>query len=138
MFPNQFNVYLHDTPADSLFERVSRSFSHGCVRVENPVALAEYVLRDQQGWTRDKIEEAMHGEEERTVRLKQAIPVYLGYWTARVSSDGEMQFRKDVYGIDHRLSALLADRLSRLRKSAAAAASAMNRGSGPVSRSSTD
>jgi murein L,D-transpeptidase YcbB/YkuD len=138
MFPNQFNVYLHDTPADSLFARASRSFSHGCVRLENPLALAEYVLRDQQGWTREKIEEAMHAEEERTVKLKKAIPVYLGYWTARVSSDGVMQFRKDVYGIDSRLTALLADRLSRLRKSAAAAASAMNRPAGVVSRSSTD
>jgi L,D-transpeptidase YcbB len=130
MFPNQFNVYLHDTPTDSLFARASRSFSHGCVRLENPLALAEYVLRDQQGWTRDKIEEAMHAEEERTVKLKKAIPVYLGYWTARVSSDGLMQFRKDVYGIDGRLTARLADRLSRQRKSAAAAASAMNRSAG--------
>ena len=137
MFPNQFNVYLHDTPTDSLFARASRSFSHGCVRLENPLALAEYVLRDQQGWTREKIEEAMHAEEERTVKLKKAIPVYLGYWTARVSSDGVMQFRKDVYGIDSRLTALLADRLSRLRKSAAAAASAMNRPAGVVNRSST-
>ena len=138
MFPNQFNVYLHDTPTDSLFARASRSFSHGCVRLENPLALAEYVLRDQQGWTRDKIEEAMHAEEERTVKLKKAIPVYLGYWTARVSSDGVMQFWKDVYGIDSRLTALLADRLSRLRKSAAAAASAMNRPAAGVNRSSTD
>ena len=135
MFPNQFNVYLHDTPTDSLFARASRSFSHGCVRLENPLALAEYVLRDQQGWTRERIEEAMHAEEERTVKLKKAIPVYLGYWTARVSSDGVMQFRKDVYGIDSRLTALLADRLSRLRKSAAAAASAMNRPAGVVNRS---
>jgi murein L,D-transpeptidase YcbB/YkuD len=140
MFPNQFNVYLHDTPMDSLFARASRSFSHGCVRLENPLALAEYVLRDQQGWTREKIEQAMHAEEERTVKLKTAIPVYLGYWTARVSSDGVMQFRKDVYGIDSRLTALLADRLSRLRKSAAAAAaaSAMNRPATPLNRNSTD
>ena len=139
MFPNQFNVYLHDTPADSLFARASRSFSHGCVRLENPMALAEYVLRDQQGWTREKIEEAMGGQEERTVKLKEAIPVYLGYWTARASSDGVMQFRKDVYGIDGRLTALLTDRLNRLRKSAAAAASAMNtRPAGTITRSSTD
>ena len=122
MFPNQFNVYLHDTPTDSLFARASRSFSHGCVRLENPLALAEYVLRDQPEWTRERIQEAMHAEEERTVKLRAAIPVYLGYWTARVSADGVMQFRQDVYGIDRRLTSLLADRLSRLRKSAAAAA----------------
>jgi murein L,D-transpeptidase YcbB/YkuD len=124
MFPNQFNVYLHDTPADSLFARASRSFSHGCVRLENPIALAEYVLRDQPEWTREKIQEAMDAGEERTVKLRAAIPVYLGYWTARVSADGMLQFRRDVYGIDARLSVLLADRLSRLRKTAAAAASA--------------
>jgi murein L,D-transpeptidase YcbB/YkuD len=127
MFPNQFNVYLHDTPADSLFARASRSFSHGCVRLENPTALAEYVLRHQPEWTREKIQEAMNAAEERTVKLRAAIPVYLGYWTARVSADGVLQFRRDVYGIDGRLSTLLADRLSRLRKTAAAAASAANR-----------
>ncbi len=60
MFPNQFNVYLHDTPADSLFSRASRSFSHGCVRVEQPEKLAEYVLRDQPDWTPERITEAMH------------------------------------------------------------------------------
>jgi murein L,D-transpeptidase YcbB/YkuD len=122
MFPNQYNVYLHDTPTDSLFARTSRSFSHGCVRLENPLALAEYVLRDQPEWTRERIEEAMNAGQERTVKLRSAIPVYLGYWTARVSGDGILQFRRDVYDIDRRLTILLADRLSRLRKSAAAAA----------------
>jgi murein L,D-transpeptidase YcbB/YkuD len=119
MFPNQHSVYLHDTPADSLFERTGRSLSHGCVRVEKPVELALYVLRDRPEWTREKIEEAMHAGEERAVKLKTPLPVYLGYWTARVSSDGVLQFRKDVYGIDKRQSALLADRLARLRRSAA-------------------
>jgi len=139
MFPNQYNVYLHDTPADSLFARASRSFSHGCVRLENPLALAQYVLRDQPDWTKEKIEEAMHAEEERTVKLRSAIPVYLGYWTARASSDGVLQFRRDVYGIDSRLSRLLAERLSRLRKSAAAAASSANRTSAsPASGSSIE
>jgi L,D-transpeptidase YcbB len=121
MFPNQYNVYLHDTPTDSLFARASRSFSHGCVRVEQPMALAQYVLQDQPDWTKERIDEAMHAQEERTVKLRAAIPVYLGYWTARVSSDGVMQFRKDVYGIDARLKALLAERLGRLRRTAAAA-----------------
>lgn len=125
VFPNQYDVYLHDTPADSLFERTSRSFSHGCVRLEQPMALAEYVLRDQPEWTRERIEQAMHAGEERHVKLKQPIPVYLGYWTASVSADGLVQFRKDLYRIDARQKALLADRLSRLRKSAAATASAI-------------
>ena len=116
MFPNQFDVYLHDTPADSLFERASRSFSHGCVRLEQPMALAEYVLRDQPEWTVERIEEAMHAGEERHVKLKEPLPVYLGYWTARVSSDGVLQFRKDIYSIDERQRRLVADRLARLRK----------------------
>jgi murein L,D-transpeptidase YcbB/YkuD len=124
MFPNQFNVYLHDTPADSLFERASRSLSHGCVRLEEPQRLAEYVLRDQQEWTADRIREAMHGDEERTVKLKHPIPVYLGYWTTRVSGDGTVQFRKDVYGIEGRLSAKLAERLDRMKTSATAAIAA--------------
>ena len=122
MFPNQFNVYLHDTPADSLFERATRSFSHGCVRVEDPVALARYVLRDQPEWTEERIAEAMHAGEEKHVKLKEPLPVYLGYWTARVRPDNTVQFRKDVYQIDRRLTALLADRLQRLKRSGEAAA----------------
>jgi murein L,D-transpeptidase YcbB/YkuD len=122
MFPNQYNVYLHDTPADSLFARASRSFSHGCVRIEQPQALAEYLLRDQSEWTSARIQEAMHAQEERHVKLHEPVPVYLGYFTARVSADGVMQFWKDVYEIDGRLTARLADRLQRLRKAAAAAA----------------
>jgi murein L,D-transpeptidase YcbB/YkuD len=124
MFPNQFNVYLHDTPADSLFERASRSLSHGCVRLEEPEKLAAYVLRDQPEWTADRIREAMLGGEERTVKLKRPIPVYLGYWTSRVSVDGTMQFRKDVYGIEGRLSAKLAERHKRMKNSAVAAVAA--------------
>jgi murein L,D-transpeptidase YcbB/YkuD len=124
MFPNQFNVYLHDTPADSLFERAARSFSHGCVRVEDPVALAQYVLRDQHEWTRDRILEAMHAGEEKTVKLQSPIPVYLGYWTARVRTDNTAQFRNDVYKIDQRLAVRLADRLERLRRTGEAAAAA--------------
>jgi L,D-transpeptidase YcbB len=123
MFPNTFNVYLHDTPADSLFARAIRSFSHGCVRLEQPEALAQYVLTDQPSWTPDKIQAAMHGDEETTVKLKRPIPVYLGYWTARVSSDGVLQFRNDVYGIDVRQTQTLAERLTRLKRHAAAAAS---------------
>jgi len=125
MFPNQFNVYLHDTPADSLFARTVRSFSHGCVRVEQPDALARYVLSDQPEWPPDRIEEAMHEAQEQIVKLRAAIPVYLGYWTARTSADGLLQFRDDIYGIDARQSALLASTLkARQAKAAATAISA--------------
>lgn len=124
MFPNQFNVYLHDTPADSLFERAARSFSHGCVRVEDPVALAQYVLRDQPEWTPERIRDAMHVGTEKHVKLKTAIPVFLGYWTARVRPDNTVQFRKDVYEVDGKLQARLNDRLARLRRSGEAAVAA--------------
>jgi murein L,D-transpeptidase YcbB/YkuD len=122
MFPNQYNVYLHDTPADSLFARATRSFSHGCVRLEDPEALAAYVLSDQPSWTADRIAEAMHGQEETTVKLKEPMPVYLGYWTARVSADGLMQFRTDVYGVDARQTSMLNAQLAKLKRRAEAAA----------------
>lgn len=122
MFPNQFDVYLHDTPTDSLFGRAARLFSHGCVRVEKPEELAQYVLRDQPEWTADRIRDAMFSGRERHVQLREPIPVYLGYWTARVSPDGLVQFRTDIYGVDNRQVALLDDRLRRLQASSEAAA----------------
>jgi murein L,D-transpeptidase YcbB/YkuD len=122
MFPNQFNVYLHDTPTDSLFERASRSFSHGCVRLEQPEALARYVLADQPEWTPERIQEAMHSGVEKHVKLTAPIAVYLGYFTARVSADGILQFRDDLYGIDARQSTLLATALDKLKSHARAAA----------------
>jgi murein L,D-transpeptidase YcbB/YkuD len=118
MFPNEFNVYLHDTPADSLFARASRSFSHGCVRVEQPEALAEYLLKDRAEWTRDTIAAAMHAGEERTVKLQQPIPVYIGYWTADVTPDGKVAFLSDVYGLDARQAAALNERLARAKQPA--------------------
>jgi murein L,D-transpeptidase YcbB/YkuD len=122
MFPNSYNVYLHDTPADSLFARATRSFSHGCVRVEQPEQLARYVLGDQPEWTPERISEAMHAGVEKHVKLTRPIPVYLGYWTARVSSDGLVQFRDDLYGIDGRQATLLTATLEKLKGRAAATA----------------
>jgi murein L,D-transpeptidase YcbB/YkuD len=94
------------------------------VRLEDPVALARYVLRDQGEWTEERIAEAMHSGEEKHVKVKEPIPVYLGYWTARVDTDGLVQFRKDVYGIDGQLAVKVKDRLERLRKSGVATARA--------------
>ncbi|HYT76708.1 MAG TPA: L,D-transpeptidase family protein [Vicinamibacterales bacterium] len=128
MFPNQYDIYLHDTPADSLFARAVRSFSHGCVRLEQPEQLAEYVLRDQPDWTVDRIEAAMHGGVEKTVKLRGPLPVYLGYWTARVSADGLLQFRDDLYGIDARQQALLAATLDRRRAQADKASRTLTEG----------
>ena len=80
MLPNPFNVYIHDTPADGLFARAGRSFSHGCVRIEDPMAFANYVLRDQPAWTRAAIEEAMHAGEEKHVKVANPIPVHILYF----------------------------------------------------------
>ena len=136
MFPNQFDVYLHDTPADSLFGRETRLFSHGCIRVEKPKELASYVLRDQPEWTAERIRAAMHAGEEKHVKLRESIPVYIGYWTARVSHDGLAQFRADAYGIDGRLTTLVDDRLRRLKASTTAAASAAESAKKPTKEKS--
>ena len=128
MFPNSYNVYLHDTPADSLFARATRSFSHGCVRVEQPEKLAQYLLGDQPAWTADRIADAMHAGTEKTVKLSRPLPVYLGYWTARVSADGILQFRDDLYGIDKRQMTLLAQVIEKLKVHAARAATTFDKG----------
>jgi murein L,D-transpeptidase YcbB/YkuD len=103
VFPNHFNVYMHDTPAQALFERIERDFSHGCIRLEKPKELAKYVLRDQPEWTDERIEQAMHAGTERSVPLKQPLPVYLVYFTAW-EQDGAVQFGNDVYGYDRKHS----------------------------------
>ncbi len=102
MFPNDYGVYLHDTPSKELFKRVVRTFSHGCIRVEKPVDLAEYVLHDPtQRWTRDAILAALDKQKQKTVWLSEAIPVYIHYWTAWVDDNGVVQFRNDIYGYDN-------------------------------------
>ncbi len=101
IFPNHFNVYLHDTPAPALFNRIERDFSHGCVRIERPMDLARYVLRDQPSWTDEKIEDAMHAGTERSVALKTPLPVYLVYFTVW-EENGDARFADDVYGYDRR------------------------------------
>ena len=102
IFPNHFNVYLHDTPAVGLFKRARRALSHGCVRVEQPLALAESVLNDQPSWTRARIAAAMRTPQEEVARLRHPIPVHLGYWTVWVQGDGRLAFTDDPYGIDRR------------------------------------
>jgi murein L,D-transpeptidase YcbB/YkuD len=102
LFPNEHAVYLHDTPADALFKRIGRAFSHGCVRVEEPEVLAKYVLRDQREWTDDAIRAAMRAGEERHVKLREPIPVHIVYLTAWVDDKGGLHFEDDVYGYDAR------------------------------------
>ncbi len=101
IFPNNFNVYLHDTPNDRLFARDTRTLSHGCIRVEQPVELAQYVLRDQPEWTAPRIRAAMDGKAEQMTKLKKPLPVHIGYWTAWVEADGKtVTFTDDPYKFD--------------------------------------
>jgi murein L,D-transpeptidase YcbB/YkuD len=100
LFPNPYNVYLHDTPADKLFGRLARNLSHGCIRLEKPEELAEYVLRDQPEWSAQRIRNAMHAGEERQVALKDPIPVHIFYFTAWVDEGGSLHLEKDIYGYD--------------------------------------
>jgi murein L,D-transpeptidase YcbB/YkuD len=99
-FPNPYDVYMHGTPAKQLFSRSRRDFSHGCIRVEDPVALAAWVLRDQPEWTPENIRNAMNGAETIRVDLKNPIPVLILYSTAVVQENGEIQFFDDIYGYD--------------------------------------
>ena len=106
--PNRYDVYLHSTPARQLFLRQRRTFSHGCIRVSDPVALAAYVLRATPGdWTPARIEAAMTGTQTRRVRLAHPIRVIILYGTVLAKEDGEVLFFHDVYGQDRRLARLL-------------------------------
>jgi murein L,D-transpeptidase YcbB/YkuD len=106
MFPNQFNVYLHDTPARHLFQESERSFSHGCIRVYQPESFGAVVLA-RDGWSLDRIYAAVKSGERRIVTLKEPLPVHIAYLTAWVNKDDTVHFRNDVYGRD----AILAEAL---------------------------
>ncbi|MEO6166721.1 MAG: L,D-transpeptidase family protein [Chitinophagales bacterium] len=107
LFPNNYAIYLHDTPAKSLFNEPSRAFSHGCIRVGEPKRLAEYLLRKDSLWTTDKITPAMNSDKETTVTLKTPVPVFIGYFTAWVDRSGQLNFRNDIYGHDARLGKMI-------------------------------
>ncbi|HUJ50153.1 MAG TPA: L,D-transpeptidase family protein [Bryobacteraceae bacterium] len=107
MFPNEYNVYLHGTPAKALFSRSRRDFSHGCIRVEKPDELAAWVLRDLPEWTPERIREAESGTQTLQVNLRQSIPVLIVYGTAVANEAGEVSFFDDIYGHDASLDAVL-------------------------------
>ena len=104
LFPNSFNIYFHDTPAKSLFNKDKRAYSHGCIRLREPEKLANYVLRNQPEWTAEKISEAMNSGDEKYVKVKDPIPVVITYYTAWVDENGRLNFREDIYGHDERLA----------------------------------
>lgn len=114
ILPNDFRIYLHDTPSVRLFRRNERALSHGCVRLEQPVELAEYLLHGQESWDTNAIREAMEVRQPQAVSLSKPLPVYLAYRTAWVDDDGRINFRSDIYGHDQR-------HLAQLRRSKAIA-----------------
>ncbi|WP_235937736.1 L,D-transpeptidase family protein [Marinobacter caseinilyticus] len=113
MFPNKFDVYLHDTPSRDLFRKSERSFSSGCIRVEEPLELAAHLLAlaGDPGWGAGRIEETVRSKRTVTVNLKKPIPVHLEYWTAWSDDNGQPQFRKDIYERDERLYRALTSRV---------------------------
>jgi L,D-transpeptidase YcbB len=108
IFPNSDNVYMHGTPAPQLFARTRRDFSHGCIRLEDPAKLAEWVLRDNPAWTRARIDEAMQGERPTRVNLEEPLTVVIFYDTVHVNSEGVVHFVGDIYGHDRALDEALA------------------------------
>ncbi len=107
MFPNRFAVYLHDTPQQGLFDKTVRTFSSGCIRVEKPLDLAAYLLQGDPDWSREQIEAAIDSGKNRTLVLKDTLPVHLLYWTAWVTPEGTLHFREDIYERDSALERAL-------------------------------
>ncbi len=108
LFPNNYNIYLHDTPNRNLFTEASRSFSHGCIRIGEPKKFAEYLLRsDTVKYSPHNIDSLMHSPKEIWVTLNKTVPVFIGYFTAWVDSQGVLNFRKDIYKHDDAMAAKL-------------------------------
>jgi L,D-transpeptidase YcbB len=117
LFPNKHSVYLHDTPSKGLFNETVRAFSHGCMRVRNPVKLAELILNEDKGWDKTMTDDLIaHGPEENEISLTRPIPVHITYFTASVGSDGEVQTFDDVYGHEKRITLALQGRWNEIAK----------------------
>lgn len=110
LFPNTHSIYLHDTPAKSLFNEDKRAFSHGCIRVEEARKLANYLLRDDENWNDEKIMAAMNKGVEQYVTLKKTVSVFIAYFTAWVDKKGQLNFRNDVYKRDSRLAKMILEK----------------------------
>jgi murein L,D-transpeptidase YcbB/YkuD len=108
IFPNEYSVYLHSTPSPDLFSRSRRDFSHGCIRVEKPAELAAWALRNNPGWTLERVEQGMQsGKDDVTVNLAKRAPVFIVYGTALAYENGDVHFSDDIYGHDAKLSVAL-------------------------------
>ena len=103
IFPNEHFVFLHDTPSRNLFDRPERAFSSGCIRVENPLELAELLLDDKDKWSRTDIDAMLAQKNTRTIHLRETFPIMLMYLTALTEPDGTTRFYRDIYERDARL-----------------------------------
>jgi len=111
LFPNSYSIYMHDTPSKSLFGETDRAFSHGCIRVMEPVKLAGFLLDNQKGWNKERIAAAMNSGRESYVTVKKQVPVYIAYLTAFCDRNNVLNFRNDIYNLDEAMaSSLITDR----------------------------
>jgi murein L,D-transpeptidase YcbB/YkuD len=111
MLPNRFSVFLHDTPARSLFKASNRIFSSGCIRIEKPIDLALYLLHNDPNWSREKLMEVIENGKPKVIWLQNPITVYLQYWTAWVDEVGNLNFCEDIYHRDGPLDHALRERI---------------------------
>ncbi|MGN6618791.1 MAG: L,D-transpeptidase family protein [Ilyomonas sp.] len=107
LFPNEYNIYLHDTPNRELFSQTNRMFSHGCIRIEEPKKLAEFLLRSKPEYTSSVIDSLMHLNHDNWITLPNPVRVFIGYFTAWTDANGKINFRKDIYGHDKKLASRL-------------------------------
>ncbi len=107
VFPNEFSIYLHDTPARNLFNMTRRAFSSGCIRIEKPMELAAYLLQNNSKWSLEKLVAVANRKKNKTIFLSDPIKIYILYWTAWVDKDGIINFRDDIYGRDRQLGIAL-------------------------------
>ena len=117
IFPNKYAIYLHDTPAKSLFNRELRSYSHGCVRVEKALSMASHILKsDRNRYTPDSMYAYIKKRKEKSIKLNSTLPVYIYYFTVKGSDEGELVFYNDLYGTDRKLTHLLIQQRNKFNK----------------------
>jgi L,D-transpeptidase YcbB len=106
VFPNEYDVYLHDTPGGQLFNEAERDFSHGCIRIQEPLKFVAYLLKDDPNWSKEKIKNALKTDEEQFIKLKKKVPIYIVYFTAWLDNEGIPNFREDIYEHDKKLESV--------------------------------
>ncbi len=104
LFPNSFNIYLHDTPSKGMFNKSKRAFSHGCIRVENPKKLLHYFIRNDASLNSEKVDSIFKTNKEYSIQIKPSVPVYIVYFTSWVDNNGQLNFRNDIYNLDKQLA----------------------------------